>query len=395
MSTTQGNPQDLEEYDPFVVPAPAPTVPIETPATPATPVKKVKLGVVPKIVPMVRSKGFIGVMGNTVTMKKISWLWGKRVPLGKLTLFVGNPDNGKSLVACDVAAKVTTGEKFFDAVNLNPPADVLWLAGEEDIDDTTIPRLHAAGADVSKIKFLQQTETNTGVREIRLDTDIKHLEAEIIQQPNIRLIVVDPISNYLGDARMNVEQEIRSKILTPLKLLAEKHNIAVVAIMHLNKKEDLDAINRIGGAMAFTGVARAVWLFASATIADEDSATDEGLMLRVKNNNQPKSLRGLRFRIKGVSVSIANSQESMPVVEWLGETLHSAEIITRQASGADSKLQQAVEWLRSFLGDVEHLAQDVQVAAKKAGFRPATLRRAREHLAIEPERRNDKWYWFL
>ena len=31
--------------------------------------------------------------------------------------------------------------------------------------------------------------------------------------------------------------------------------------MHLNKKKDLDAISRVGGCMAFIGIARCSWLF--------------------------------------------------------------------------------------------------------------------------------------
>jgi hypothetical protein len=53
------------------------------------------------------------VTAATIKPKRLKWLWPNRVPLGKLTLFVGNPDNGKSMVAMDVVARVTTARDWF------------------------------------------------------------------------------------------------------------------------------------------------------------------------------------------------------------------------------------------------------------------------------------------
>jgi hypothetical protein len=41
--------------------------------------------------------------------RPVEWLWPLRVPLGKLTLLVGDPGCGKSLLALDMAARVTRG----------------------------------------------------------------------------------------------------------------------------------------------------------------------------------------------------------------------------------------------------------------------------------------------
>ena len=55
--------------------------------------------------------------------------------------------------------------------------------------------------------------------------DIPAIEKKLASNPNIRLLVIDPISNYLGEVSMVAEQEVRS-ILIPLKRAAEKYNIA-------------------------------------------------------------------------------------------------------------------------------------------------------------------------
>src|SRR6185437_5571506 len=99
-------------------------------------------------------------------------------------------------------------------------------------------------------------------REISLDKDMAALERKLIEHPNIRLVVVDPVSNNLGSAGINKEQESRQLVLIPLKDLAARRNVAVLAVMHLNKNTEASGMHRVGGAMAFVGVARAVWLFA-------------------------------------------------------------------------------------------------------------------------------------
>jgi AAA domain len=45
----------------------------------------------------------------------VGWLWPGRIPLGYVTLLVSDPGAGKSLVALDIAARVTTGKPWPDA----------------------------------------------------------------------------------------------------------------------------------------------------------------------------------------------------------------------------------------------------------------------------------------
>lgn len=49
-----------------------------------------------------------------IEREQIRWLWPARIPLGKLTLFVGNPGTKKSLATIDVAARISTGRAFPD-----------------------------------------------------------------------------------------------------------------------------------------------------------------------------------------------------------------------------------------------------------------------------------------
>src|SRR5262245_7131954 len=44
----------------------------------------------------------------------LQWLWERRLPVGQLTLLAGDPGTGKSLVALDLAARVSTGALWPD-----------------------------------------------------------------------------------------------------------------------------------------------------------------------------------------------------------------------------------------------------------------------------------------
>src|SRR5258708_6963048 len=49
-----------------------------------------------------------------VETRPINWLWHQRIPIGKITLLDGDPGMGKSLLAIDIAARVSTGQPMPD-----------------------------------------------------------------------------------------------------------------------------------------------------------------------------------------------------------------------------------------------------------------------------------------
>src|SRR5258708_15039857 len=80
----------------------------------------------------------------------LEWLWPCRRPLGKLVLLDGDPDQGKSLLTIDWAARLTTGRPWPDGTPINRPEPVVLLGGEDNVLDTVSHRLRAAGADLSR-----------------------------------------------------------------------------------------------------------------------------------------------------------------------------------------------------------------------------------------------------
>ena len=81
-----------------------------------------------------------------VQPSEIRWLWPGRVPLGRITLLVGRPGEGKSFLTTDMAARVTTGTPWPDGSEC-PKGSVILISAEDDPGDTIRPRLDAHHAD--------------------------------------------------------------------------------------------------------------------------------------------------------------------------------------------------------------------------------------------------------
>ena len=92
---------------------------------------------------------------SQVKPEKITWLWKDKIPYKKLTLFVGNPGVGKTLVSLDVIAKASKGAAFPDTTETYAPVESILFSLEDDANDTIVPRLMAAGADLDKIHIVQ------------------------------------------------------------------------------------------------------------------------------------------------------------------------------------------------------------------------------------------------
>lgn len=96
-----------------------------------------------------------------------------------MTLIAGNPGTGKSQIAADAAARISTGKNWPNGARA-PIGDVVVLATEDAIDDTWVPRLMAAGADLSRLHFLKMAIGDDGKRRtFNLQNDLVALAEKI------------------------------------------------------------------------------------------------------------------------------------------------------------------------------------------------------------------------
>jgi hypothetical protein len=99
-----------------------------------------------------------------VTPQEVRWLWPHRIPLGRLTLLVGRPGEGKSFLTMALAAHVSTGRKFPD-MSLCPSGSAIIISAEDDPADTIRPRLDASEADVNRVFVLSRGDVHAEGRQ--------------------------------------------------------------------------------------------------------------------------------------------------------------------------------------------------------------------------------------
>jgi AAA domain len=68
---------------------------------------------------------------DLIESKKINWLWPHKIPMNKLSVFAGNPDQGKSLATLYVIAQLTRGLPMYGETAAFPKSDVLIMAAED------------------------------------------------------------------------------------------------------------------------------------------------------------------------------------------------------------------------------------------------------------------------
>ena len=193
------------------------------------------------------------VRASEVIKKALRWLWLGRFALGKLGILAGLPDEGKSMLLNYIAARITrAGLEWPNGEGQAPRGNVILLTAEDDPEDTVAPRLEAAGADLDRVEIVsmvreRDNEGRERERMFSLADDLALLRQKIDEVGDVRAILIDPITAYLGKAGSidaYRDSDVRA-VLTPLVYLARELRIAVIAVMHFNKKVDIaDALLR-------------------------------------------------------------------------------------------------------------------------------------------------------
>jgi putative DNA primase/helicase len=189
----------------------------------------------------------------------------------------------------------------------------------------------------------------TGRKTFSLKTDVDLLEAKAKEIADVRLIVVDPISAYMGGSDGNGNVETR-EVLEPLAEMANRLRIAVVAVTHLNKGGgggNQSAFNRFSGSIAFIAAARAAF-----AVLEDPEDGDRRFLLQAKNNLGPKC-NGLVFRMEQrlVSEGIVSSNIIFFENEQVSQSIDEA-LTASENRGGDRSRNTGKEDVAEFLTDV-------------------------------------------
>ena len=265
---------------------------------------------------------------------------------------------------------------------------VIMLSAEDDTSRTIVPRLDAAAADRENIYQITHTviETERG-REQRWFTleDVEALDHALVRYPHVRLITIDPLSAYVGSTDSHNNSEVRG-LLAPLVELAADHNVAVVAITHLNKGGvGGSPMYRATGSLAFIAASRAAY----AITADPNDEQNR-IFMPLKNNLAPAQ-PGLSFRIQPDPVD-----DQKISVRWGGPVeLDAAELFATPTKPL--KLDDCIEWLELALADGPVPQETVAGRVREAGYSWRTVERAKKALGIRSKKDDFKggWTWSM
>lgn len=337
--------------------------------------------------------------GADVVPCNVTWLWDGRFPAGMLSMLAGVPGLGKSLVATDMMARVSSGRAWPDGRPGPGAGDCLMIASEDNIESTITPRLLAAGADLSRIHFVEGWRDAKG-RE-RSVSDLLAIIDDIedkAREKEPALIIIDPVTSMMGDRDQNSTGETR-EVLDRLVDLAKKTGAAIVPVVHFNKNTSGGgpAIYRVAGSNAWTAVPRSVW-----TVVEDPDDKSRRLFVHIKCN-LAASREAIPFVAKPPAMAPSN-----PVVMW-GEPITDVdidELVTpsrRRGGDGDAggergpgpAVSEAVDFLRAVLGDRSRPAAEVVELADDQGISEKTLQRASKTIGVVKVKESDRWVWRL
>lgn len=322
---------------------------------------------------------------SEVETRPVEWLMPNRIPLGKLTTFAGVGGLGKTFVLCDITARVTRGFEWPDGSGeCASVGRVLFISGEDEPEDTLVPRMIEMGADLSRVAFLK-----TAVQDRFTLADIETLRKALSQMGgDVRLIAIDPPTAYLGGVNDHKNAELR-QLLTPLKSLAAERRVAIIFNTHVSKPQGakVEAMMRVMGSVAWVNAVRAAHMFAR-----DPNDPERRLFVGMKNNLGPEQ-KGLAYKL--------TASGNLAKIEWLGqvdttadEAINNAPRERRDVTASEFLVElfrQKLEWPSDELFR-EARAQNI---SRNAVFEAKRLLKLPKAKKVVHENGNEEWVWWV
>lgn len=298
---------------------------------------------------------------SEITPKPVQYLWPPYVPAGEITVIDGDPGTNKSCITLDLAARTSTGRPMPDGTT-HEAGGVVFLSAEDSITKTLPLRLQAAGADLDRIAAIEGGVT--------IPADLGMIEQQVCQI-GAKLVIIDPLMAFFQpDA--NSDQKVR-QALTPLKKFAERQNLAVILVRHLNKSGGRYSLYRGSGSIGIVGATRSALL-----VGPDPEDPNMRVLCHVKSNLAPKG-PSLLFEPVG-------HENGAVRIEWRGECQYTADDLLKRPKYPGSKQEEAIVFLLETLSDGPIEQVVVQQKAAALGIAYRTVERAKTLLGIESHR---------
>ena len=293
---------------------------------------------------------------SDVELTPVEWLWKPYLPFGKLSVLQGNPGEGKTYFAMNLAAACTNG-KLLPNMERMEPFNVIYQTAEDGLGDTVKPRLIEAGADLDRVLVIDDSD-------VQLTLSDERIEKAIIEN-NARLVIIDPIQAYLGaDVDMNRANEVRP-IFMRLGQVAQRTGCAILLIGHLNKAAGMQSLQRGLGSIDIAAAVRSVMFIG-----------------KLKHDPTMRILTHEKSSLAPPGVSLAFSLGDEGGFRWVGEyDITADEMLSGIEPQRETKTQQAKDLICALLaGGKQVLSEDIDKAALERGIPGRTVRDAKREL---------------
>jgi hypothetical protein len=344
----------------------------------------------------------ISVRADAVQMIAIEWVWPNRFAVGKLGIVAGLPDVGKGQMLCYIAARVTGADNKWPCdEGIALQGNAILLTAEDDLSDTVVPRLAAAGADLSRIHIIRMVRDGDKKRMFSLVTDLDLLRKKIEEVGDVRTVLIDPVSAYMGVGKFDSYRttDVRA-VLGPLMELAAELRVAVIGIMHFNKKIDINnALLRISDSLAYGAAARHVY-----GVVD-DTENKRKLVVRAKNNLSCSADKALAYRFTACEVGTDPKSGLSIFAPYILFDSQYVDITANEAMAAAGENKSpatrdaAKKFLLKILANGPVSKTEIDEAAEANGIAKRTLDRAKAELNVEAEKDRTSpqgaWTWRL
>jgi hypothetical protein len=297
---------------------------------------------------------------SSVRPRAIEWLWSDWLPLGKLCELAGEVGLSKSTLLLDLAARVSSNGVMPDG-SQGTSGGVCLMSAEDGLEDTILPRLQAAGADLTKIGFFEGYNRAP----LLLPDHLERIEVRL-RDYDARLLLIDPLAAFL--ARGASDREVR-RALHPMKALAERLRCTVLWLRHLTGR----------GPRTTLGPAR------SGLFVGRDPEDPGRCVLAQRRNNLGERQTSLTYRLEKVvecgCCRIVWGERSALTAEELDGA--GARKEPAESPQTRSKFELACAFLRAVLKNGPRTCHDVKEAAEEACISERTLERAAAALRLE------------
>ena len=299
-----------------------------------------------------------------IEQTSVEWLWFPYIPFGKLTIIQGNPGEGKTYFAMMLTA-ACTNRKLFPNMEDIEPFNVIYQTVEDGMGDTIKPRLVEAGADLSRVMVIDDSEEVLTLSDDRIE--------KAVRQNHVRLVIIDPVQAFIGaDVDINRANEVRP-VFRKLGMIAEKTSCAIVLIGHLNKSSGTQSTYRGLGSIDIMAAVRSL-IFIGKVRKDPTTR----VLIHEKSSLAPPG-ETMAFKL--------GDEEGF---RWVGAYEISADELLdgKEGKATETKLERGAKLIQELLVDKNEISiRELDDKAKEQGISGRTMRDVRSRMKNELE------YW--